>query len=114
MITLVNAVYENGVLRPLTPLELPEHTQVQISVQPLPTPDDAQEHRRRVQEALVAAGLRRPTADVSQALLNTGQVRHLSATDTEEPTPGDERQTPPSLPGTPVSEIVIAQRRGEL
>lgn len=60
MITLVTAIYENGVLRPLTPLELPEHTQVQLSVLPLPTPDDAQEHRRRVQEVLVAAGLRQP------------------------------------------------------
>jgi len=62
MITLVNAIYENGVLRPLTPLDLPEHTQVQISVQPLPTPDEAQEHRRQVHEALVAAGLIRPTS----------------------------------------------------
>lgn len=101
MITLVTAIYENGVLRPLTPLELPEHTQVQISVRPLPTPDDAQEHRRRVQEVLIAAGLRRPTMDVS-------------TTGAEEPTPDVERQIPPSLPGTSVSDIVIAQRRGEL
>lgn len=101
MITLVTAIYENGVLRPLTPLELPEHTQVQLSVLPLPTPDDAQEHRRRVQEVLVAAGLRRPTT-------------YMSTTDAEESTSDGERQTPPRLPGTPVSDIVIAQRRGEL
>ena len=85
MITLVTAIYENGVLRPLTPLELPEHTQVQLSVLPLPTPDDAQEHRRRVHEALVAAGLIRPTSAspstrkicVPCASLSPGRARYM-------------------------------------
>ena len=29
----VNAIYENGILRPLTPLNLPDHIQVQITIQ---------------------------------------------------------------------------------
>ncbi|MDM8563644.1 antitoxin family protein [Candidatus Marithioploca araucensis] len=31
----VTAIYENGILRPLTPLNLPEQVQVQITIQPL-------------------------------------------------------------------------------
>ena len=53
----VMAVYENGILRPLSPLELPEHARVQIYVQQVSAPSDAAEHRRRVREALVKAGL---------------------------------------------------------
>ena len=33
---IVNAVYENGVLRPLKKLDLDEHQQVQITVEPHP------------------------------------------------------------------------------
>ena len=33
----ITAIYENGVLRPLTPLALPEHTEVEISIRPLPS-----------------------------------------------------------------------------
>lgn len=29
----IQAVYENGILRPLIPLTLPEHTQVQLTVE---------------------------------------------------------------------------------
>lgn len=32
----IEAVYENGVLKPKEPLPLPEHQQVQITVLPLP------------------------------------------------------------------------------
>ena len=39
MTTAVEAIYENGVLRPLQPLALPEHAHVRLSVQTLP--DDA-------------------------------------------------------------------------
>ncbi len=30
----VTAIYENGILRPLTPLNLPEQVQVRITIQP--------------------------------------------------------------------------------
>jgi predicted DNA-binding antitoxin AbrB/MazE fold protein len=32
MLLLVEAIYENGVLRPLSPLALPEHARVRLSV----------------------------------------------------------------------------------
>jgi hypothetical protein len=51
-----------------------------------------------------------------EALVSTGRIRHLTSLvgssvdiDTEEP-----RQVPPTIAGPPVSEILIAQRRGEL
>jgi predicted DNA-binding antitoxin AbrB/MazE fold protein len=31
----ITAIYENGILRPLAPLNLPEQVQVQITIQPL-------------------------------------------------------------------------------
>jgi predicted DNA-binding antitoxin AbrB/MazE fold protein len=34
----VTAIYENGILRPLAPLNLPEHVQVRITIQPLDKP----------------------------------------------------------------------------
>jgi hypothetical protein len=51
------------------------------------------------------------TAQVVQALLTTGRVRHLTGVRVDDIPP---RQTPPTLPGMPVSEIIVAQRRGEL
>jgi hypothetical protein len=52
-----------------------------------------------------------PRARVVQVLLSTGRVRHLAASLVKET--GADRQTPPTLPGLPVSEILVAQRRGE-
>lgn len=53
------------------------------------------------------------TTQVMQALLQTGKIQHPAVPHsiTEDAVP---RQTPPILPGTPVSKILIAQRRGEL
>lgn len=53
----ITAIYENGILRPLTPLALPEQTEVQIYVQPVGSGSERLAHRRQVQEALVNAGL---------------------------------------------------------
>ena len=36
MPTAVEAIYEDGVLRPLQPLSLPEHAHVRLSVEALP------------------------------------------------------------------------------
>jgi hypothetical protein len=48
-----------------------------------------------------------------QVLLSTGRVRRLpSAPNNDEP--AAERRKPLKLPGMPLSEILIAQRRGEL
>lgn len=53
------------------------------------------------------------TMQVIQVMLRTGRIQHLPAIPIEAETIG-RRQTPPTLPDTPVSEILIAQRRGEL
>lgn len=61
MTSPITAIYENGVLCPLTPLALPERARVQVHVEQVLTPTDAVEHRRLAREALVAAGLSLPT-----------------------------------------------------
>lgn len=53
-------------------------------------------------------------AKLIQTLLGTGRVKHLAPSLVEGAAPDDARQTPPTLPGQAVSEILIAQRRGEL
>lgn len=57
---VITAIYENGVLRPLTPLELPERAEVQVTIAPVATTEPIA-HRRRVREILAAAGLSHPT-----------------------------------------------------
>ena len=63
----------------------------------------AQLHREQAAE--------KTSALVVQALLKTGHVRHLASRNELQSTL---RQEPPTLPGPPVSELLIAQRRGEL
>jgi predicted DNA-binding antitoxin AbrB/MazE fold protein len=54
MTTAVEAIYEDGLLRLLQPLALPEHTHVRVSVEPVPgDPDRAAwlaESGRRLRE----------------------------------------------------------------
>ena len=54
------------------------------------------------------------SAKVIQALLRTGRVSHLTSSldDTVDETTGT-RQTPPVIEGPSVSDILIAQRKGE-
>lgn len=53
-------------------------------------------------------------ARVIRTLLGTGRVKHLMASLVEVAAHDEMRQAPPTLPGPAVSEILIAQRRGEL
>jgi len=53
----VTAIYENGVLRLLSPLELPEHSQVEIDIHHVTTIKNRLAHRDQVRQTLVAAGL---------------------------------------------------------
>jgi len=50
MTQTITATFENGVLKPTQPLELPEHAQVRLTVEQL-NPD---EQKRRNQETLAA------------------------------------------------------------
>jgi hypothetical protein len=53
------------------------------------------------------------TRQVTQVLLETGRIRHLSTTWLAGEEGGEDRQTPPTLSGLAVSDILISQRRGE-
>lgn len=58
MSQIVTAIYANGMLRPLTPLELPEQAEVEIEVKPIAQPNRAAiDERIRIHQALVEAGL---------------------------------------------------------
>jgi predicted DNA-binding antitoxin AbrB/MazE fold protein len=70
---IITVVYENGVLRPLTPLSLPEHTRIEIQiVEQAPT---ATSEREQVRQALLEAGIIRlqtttePVQPVSETVL---------------------------------------------
>jgi predicted DNA-binding antitoxin AbrB/MazE fold protein len=101
METTLTAIYENGVLRPLTPLTLPEHAEVEISIRThMPDAAEAEIHRRRVREALVAAGLmltRGAISATTEGLLSE-DARHALA-----------QQIPA---GRPLSEIIREEREG--
>lgn len=62
MTNTVTAIYEEGVLRPLTPLSLPEHSRVLIQVEQVEAVDETTPHRRHIREALIAAGLSQPVS----------------------------------------------------
>jgi len=53
----VEAIYQNGILRPLTPLSLPENTRVEVTVQSIPSNGNLQRQHQAVRQALVTAGL---------------------------------------------------------
>ena len=96
---IITAIYENGVLRPLTPLTLPEHTEVEILIKPLPSTAAAETHRHRVRKVLSAAGLVLPEPDTPPL------VQPLSITERHELA----RRIPT---GRPLSEIIIEEREG--
>lgn len=97
--TLITAVYENGLLRPLTPLALPEHARVQLQVSPVAGEESLAEHRRRVHEVLVAAGLSLPAAPVMP------EAKPLSAERREE-------LARILASGGPLSDVILAERDG--
>jgi len=50
----ITATYENGVLRPLTPLDLPEYVKVRIIVQALEIPKEVKENQKQTKAELWA------------------------------------------------------------
>jgi predicted DNA-binding antitoxin AbrB/MazE fold protein len=92
------AVYEKGLLRPLSPLILPEHARVRVRVEQVLSPTDAPQHRRQIQAALVAAGLSLPTSSPTAS-------REISAERREE-------LARRFAAGQPLSELIVAEREG--
>lgn len=96
MSEIVTAVYENGMLRPLSPLSLQEHQTVRIQVLPTMPVDETEE----VTQLLVSAGLMRPP-----------KLKGLLPPD---PVSAEERRKLAEIlgqaPGKPLSELIIEER----
>ncbi len=97
MMTTITAVYEHGVLRPLTPLDLPEHSQVEVDVRTISSPPDANARRELVRAALAAAGILAPVAPVVRASLSEAERAALA-----------ERLASPEV--LPLSQMIIEDR----
>ena len=91
----ITAIYENGILRPLTPLTFSEGQQVRIQVLP-ETPSDRQ--IEQALEPLVEAGL-------LSLPPGCGDVQTISEAQLREFT-----QSLRTFSGTPLSEIIIEDR----
>ncbi len=74
----VTAVYEHGVLRPLTPLHLPEHSQVEIEVRTIQSTPDALTRREQVRAALDPAGILAPVAPAAVSPLREAEQAMLA------------------------------------
>ncbi|MCG8349952.1 MAG: antitoxin family protein [Chloroflexales bacterium] len=94
----ITAVFENGVLRPLTSLDLPEHTAVQVTITIPPPSAVAEVERQRVRTALIAAGLTLPLQESPQTPPLSDEERNMLA-----------RRIPA---GRPLSELIIEEREG--
>ena len=101
MAEIVTAVYENGVLRPLRPLNLRERQTVRLQI--MPEELVIQEKLDEVEEviqSLVTAGLMRP--------------RPKRGTPPPDPVSEEERRRLADImgkaPGKPLSEIIIEER----
>lgn len=57
MSQIVTAIYADGVLRPVVPLELPEQAQVEVEVRPASEAAVRNDERKQFIEALAQAGL---------------------------------------------------------
>ena len=91
----VTAIYEKGVLRLLTPLELPESTRVHLQIIDQ-TPADQEQHQ--VRQALLEAGLIRPRA-ASEPVEPVSEAQLAQAARTL------------AKPG-PLSDLIISERNG--
>jgi predicted DNA-binding antitoxin AbrB/MazE fold protein len=101
MAEIVTAVYENGMLRPLQPLNLREHQTVRLQIMlEEPAPQEEPDKVEEVIQSLVASGLTRP--------------RPKRGTPPPDPVSEEERRRLADImgkaPGKPLSEIIIEER----
>lgn len=94
MSEIITAVYENGVLRPLSPLSLPEHQTVRLQVLTFEPAADVQQ----VIQSLVEAGVVTPTPHRDDIEPVSSEARWELA------------QKLGQCPGKPLSEIIIEDR----
>lgn len=103
MSQIITAIYADGVLRPLIPLELENQTQVELEVRPImnaePNYSANYEERRRIIEAMASAGLLANSPELS---FNSEEII------SEE----EEEELAQILAGErPLSEIIIEERQ---
>jgi predicted DNA-binding antitoxin AbrB/MazE fold protein len=98
MIQVVRGVYENGILRPLSPLNVPENQSVEIQV----SWEDSKKEAEEVMQLMVQAGLMQPQEK------RTPPPNPLSEQERQQLADEIGR-----IPGKPLSEIII-EERGEL
>ena len=91
----ISTVYERGVLRPLTPLSLPERTRVEIKIVAQSTDEDERQRVRRV-------------------LLDAGVIRLRSQTELVQPISEEQLLETATVlaEAGPLSELIIAERDG--
>jgi predicted DNA-binding antitoxin AbrB/MazE fold protein len=80
MSTTFTAIHEGGVLRPLTPLSLPEHARVQVKIVKSTRKKNAASGREQVYNALHDAGLVKPQA-TPDALPSVSEMELAAAAD---------------------------------
>lgn len=96
MTKTITAIYENGLLRPLSPLNLHEHQIVRLQLLP-DRPTDEEEEAIR---SLIAAGILTPPPGHSDVEPLSEQERRELA------------ETLGQVPGKPLSEVIIEERGG--
>lgn len=79
MNTTFTVIHEGGVLRPLTPLSLPEHARVQVRIIK-PARGEKPSDRERIYNALHDAGLIKPQA-AAEALYSVSEAELVAAAD---------------------------------
>jgi predicted DNA-binding antitoxin AbrB/MazE fold protein len=94
MTEIVTAIYENGILRPLSPLNLTERQTVRLQILPEQSIDPVEEALQQ----LIEAGLLTPPRGYSE-------VEPLSEAERQELA-----ETLGRAPGKPLSEIIIEER----
>jgi len=97
MAETVTAVYEDGILRPLSPLHLPEHSQVEIEVRLIHSAPDTHARREQVRAALDAASILAPVTPSAMSPLSEDERAALA-----------EQLVVPGA--TPLSEIISEDR----
>ena len=96
MTETIPAIYENGVLRPLMPLALPEHTAVEIQI--VKSASAPETERQRIRQVLAEAG-------VIQPHVITEIIQPVSETELAEAAQALGQ-------AGPLSDLIIAERAG--